>query len=97
MSWLTEKNQLSPLYFKAYKHVLVPMPQDAGSNGLISLLAFDFLQLYENGDMNKVKGCANEECLAFFDDQKGIRKWCSMEICGNRTKVKKHYYKSVNK
>ncbi|MGY4690861.1 CGNR zinc finger domain-containing protein [Salibacterium sp. K-3] len=95
--WLTGKNQSVPLYFSFSQNNLVAMPQHGGTDGLVSLLAFDLLKMNENGDMNKVTACANEKCLAFFVNQKGTRKWCSMGICGNRRKVKKHYYKNVNK
>ncbi|WP_158512383.1 CGNR zinc finger domain-containing protein [Halobacillus halophilus] len=27
-------------------------------------------------------------------DKKGKRKWCSMSVCGNRVKARKHYDKN---
>ena len=37
----------------------------------------------------RVRKCANPECVLWFLDtsKNGSRRWCSMEACGNRTKV----------
>jgi predicted RNA-binding Zn ribbon-like protein len=37
----------------------------------------------------RVKGCGNERCILWFLDvsKNGSRRWCSMEVCGNRAKV----------
>ncbi|WP_416307441.1 CGNR zinc finger domain-containing protein [Neptunicella sp. SCSIO 80796] len=42
-----------------------------------------------------VKKCANPDCVLHFLDtsRTGKRKWCSMDICGNRTKVAVHQRK----
>ncbi len=92
---LSTKIKISPLYFLISNGKLVPIPTNTQEDGLISLLAFDILLMQENRDISKVKKCANDECLAFFVDKKGNKKWCSMQICGNRSKVKKHYYKNI--
>ena len=43
-----------------------------------------------------LKGCANENCAAMFVDTSKAKKrrWCSMEICGNRSKAANHYAQS---
>lgn len=43
----------------------------------------------------RIKRCATEDCgWYFFDTSKNNgRRWCSPS-CGNRTKVKRHYYKT---
>ncbi|WP_081330581.1 CGNR zinc finger domain-containing protein [Staphylococcus equorum] len=92
---LSTKIKRAPLYFLISNGTLVPIPTKSQEDGLISLLAFDILLMQENMDIHKVKKCANDECLSFFVDKKGNKKWCSMEICGNRSKVKKHYYKNI--
>jgi len=46
--------------------------------------------------LDKVRRCANPECLYLFldDSRAGKRRWCSMSACGNRAKAKRHYHKS---
>ncbi|MER7505014.1 CGNR zinc finger domain-containing protein [Nonomuraea pusilla] len=38
---------------------------------------------------DRVRRCANPECPLWFLDasKNGSRRWCSMEVCGNRAKV----------
>ena len=44
-------------------------------------------------DPARVKACANHACILYFLDtsKNRTRRWCSMELCGNRTKVAAHY------
>ncbi len=44
-------------------------------------------------DSARVRECANHRCLwLFLDDSKnGSRRWCSMQMCGNRAKARRHY------
>jgi predicted RNA-binding Zn ribbon-like protein len=44
----------------------------------------------------RVRRCANEKCLwLFLDDSKSAsRRWCSMSVCGNRAKARRHYRKT---
>jgi predicted RNA-binding Zn ribbon-like protein len=41
----------------------------------------------------RIKPCANHACILYFLDtsKNQTRRWCSMELCGNRTKVAAHY------
>lgn len=45
---------------------------------------------------DRVRSCEHEDCtLWFYDTSKaGRRRWCSMERCGNRAKVRRHYERS---
>jgi predicted RNA-binding Zn ribbon-like protein len=42
---------------------------------------------------DRVKHCANPDCVLWFDDttRSGTRRWCSMAACGNRLKARRHY------
>lgn len=42
-----------------------------------------------------VKKCENDACILYFYDtsRNQQRRWCSMENCGNRVKVNKHYHR----
>ncbi|WP_270181097.1 CGNR zinc finger domain-containing protein [Alkalihalobacillus sp. CinArs1] len=91
---LSTMTETAPLSFIIEDGSLTPLPSQGGTNGLLSIIALSMLELQESGTLTKVKACENDECLAFFVNQKGKRKWCSMEVCGNRTKAKKHYQKT---
>jgi predicted RNA-binding Zn ribbon-like protein len=46
-----------------------------------------------DADPALVRRCGNPECVLFFYDESRNhrRRWCSMELCGNRLKVAAHY------
>lgn len=50
-------------------------------------------ELLVEGQYPKVGSCEDETCGWLFLDrsQAGRRRWCSMDDCGNRAKVHKHY------
>lgn len=56
------------------------------------LAADSYLRLLA-ADPERIRRCANAECiLHFFDTSKnGARRWCSMAGCGNRAKAARHY------
>jgi hypothetical protein len=41
----------------------------------------------------RVRKCANPDCPFWFLDttRSGTRRWCSMNVCGNRLKARRHY------
>ncbi len=61
-------------------HLLVPIAESASD-----LLCY--------GDLSLIKKCENPNCVLYFYDisKNHTRRWCSMRICGNRTKVAAHY------
>ncbi|MYL39621.1 CGNR zinc finger domain-containing protein [Halobacillus litoralis] len=81
------------LQFIFDQDALVPVPLKGGSDGLLAILAYQMLHHKEAGIWEKVSACQNDDCLALFVNQKGRRKWCSMDVCGNRMKARKHYSK----
>ena len=54
---------------------------------LLAPLAHSAATLFATGDRKRVRKCAN--CVLHFHDtsKKGTRRWCSMQLCGNRFKV----------
>jgi predicted RNA-binding Zn ribbon-like protein len=44
-------------------------------------------QLFTTADRDRVRKC--DRCVLLFQDtsKKGTRRWCSMQLCGNRLKV----------
>jgi predicted RNA-binding Zn ribbon-like protein len=57
-------------------------PQD-----LFAPLAQSALKLFTEIDRKRVRKC--DQCVLHFHDtsKKGTRRWCSMQLCGNRLKV----------
>ncbi|MBI3650844.1 MAG: CGNR zinc finger domain-containing protein [Acidobacteria bacterium] len=47
------------------------------------------------GDLSLIKQCENPPCVLFFYDtsKNHARRWCSMNLCGNRAKAAAHYQK----
>jgi predicted RNA-binding Zn ribbon-like protein len=54
---------------------------------LFAPLAHSATSLFTDADRSRVRKCAN--CVGHFLDtsKKGTRRWCSMQLCGNRAKV----------
>lgn len=54
---------------------------------LFAPLAYGATMLFANEDRTRVRQCGN--CVLHFLDtsKKGTRRWCSMQLCGNRLKV----------
>lgn len=59
----------------------------------IARSAADFLC---NDQLTRLRACSNVHCpLYFYDTSKnGRRRWCSMDVCGNRSKAADHYRRS---
>lgn len=60
---------------------------------VIARLATAAAELLVTADPSTLKRCASHSCILWFKDVSRGRKrrWCSMETCGNRHKVAKHY------
>jgi predicted RNA-binding Zn ribbon-like protein len=72
-------------------------PIARGVDGAIgTILAVAFAAMAE-GSWTRLKVCPEETCrVAFFDHSKNrSRRWCSMEVCGNRTKVRSYRQRQV--
>ena len=54
---------------------------------LLAPLGYSVATLFANADRNRVRKCGR--CVLHFYDtsKKGTRRWCSMQLCGNRLKV----------
>jgi predicted RNA-binding Zn ribbon-like protein len=54
---------------------------------LFAPLAHSAAALFADAERNRVRKCA--QCVLHFHDtsKKGTRRWCSMQLCGNRIKV----------
>jgi predicted RNA-binding Zn ribbon-like protein len=57
---------------------------------LRAVLAWDALRVLSPG---RLRPCANNECRLFLLDRSkpNTARWCSMAVCGNRMKARRHY------
>ncbi len=60
-----------------------------------AVLAWDELARQSPG---RLRPCANNECRLFLIDHSkaNAARWCSMAICGNRMKARRHYQRIRN-
>ncbi len=67
-------------------HLIVPIAESASD-----LLCYS--------DFSLIKKCENPDCVLYFYDisKNHARRWCSMNICGNRMKVATHYRRHRNR
>ncbi len=64
---------------------------EGGATGAArAVLAWDALRISSPG---RLRPCANSECQLFLVDRSkpNTARWCSMAICGNRMKARRHY------
>jgi predicted RNA-binding Zn ribbon-like protein len=63
----------------------------------ISARALLELAELQRGGVSRIRPCANPDCVQFFIDRSkaNARKWCDMAICGNRTKARRYYERTV--
>ncbi|MGB3353480.1 MAG: CGNR zinc finger domain-containing protein, partial [Mycobacterium sp.] len=66
---------------------------DAAAGAARAVLAWDGLRITSPG---RLRPCANTECHLFLIDRSkpNTARWCSMAICGNRMKARRHYQRS---
>jgi predicted RNA-binding Zn ribbon-like protein len=59
------------------------------------VLAWDVLARHSPG---RLRPCANPECRLFLIDHSkaNAARWCSMAVCGNRMKARRHYQRTRN-
>jgi predicted RNA-binding Zn ribbon-like protein len=64
-----------------------------GEGAVRAVLAWDALRITSPG---RLRPCANTECQLFLIDRSkpNTARWCSMAICGNRMKARRHYQRS---
>jgi predicted RNA-binding Zn ribbon-like protein len=60
---------------------------------ILGPIALSILTLLTQANLSRVKQCEGEHCgWIFFDTTKNkSRRWCEMEVCGNRAKQRRHH------
>ena len=66
-------------------------PREAAVEAVLGPIALSALTTLTQADLSRIKQCQGEKCgWLFFDATKNkSRRWCEMEICGNRAKQKR--------
>ncbi|HEV3045686.1 MAG TPA: CGNR zinc finger domain-containing protein [Roseiarcus sp.] len=70
-------------------------PQEAPIEAVLGPIALSALTLLTQADLSRIKQCQGDHCgWLFLDTTKNkSRRWCEMEVCGNRAKQKRHQSK----
>lgn len=78
-------------------YALVPDEDASSAAALLANLAYSGAVLLASPQATQLKHCSNPDCVLIFLDtsRNQKRRWCSMDTCGNRAKVAKHYRKQV--
>jgi predicted RNA-binding Zn ribbon-like protein len=68
---------------------LVPVPSGTGGERALAAIAVVVLEAQAAGTWRRLKACRKESCgWLFYDASRNVSSnWCSMSICGNRTKA----------
>jgi len=66
-------------------------PRENPIESIVGPISLSALTLLQQADLTRVKQCQGEKCgWLFFDTTKNkSRRWCEMEVCGNRAKQKR--------
>ncbi|MEU0371981.1 CGNR zinc finger domain-containing protein [Streptomyces sp. NPDC006283] len=64
----------------------------ATARQMLSTVARDAVDLFTGPYADRVRECGSHDCQLLFVDtsRPGRRRWCAMERCGNRNKVRTH-------
>jgi predicted RNA-binding Zn ribbon-like protein len=64
----------------------------AKASQALSVLAREAVELFTADPTDRIRECAADDCdLVFYDESRSNnRRWCSMQRCGNRAKVRAH-------
>jgi predicted RNA-binding Zn ribbon-like protein len=60
----------------------------------VAVDAFDLLR--DRDRLDRVRICPGRNCGWLFLDTSGRRRWCSMDVCGSRAKMRRHYERRRN-
>lgn len=65
----------------------------------LSVMAREAVELFASEERERIRECAAADCsIVFYDESRSNnRRWCSMQNCGNRAKVRTHRTKEKKK
>ena len=66
------------------------IPGAAGLAQPVLALAWQAASFLDSADLSRVGRCPGTDCGWLFLDPRGRRRWCTMAVCGNRAKARRH-------
>lgn len=96
---LTEQVKISlTIDSESDKLKLVPEGRTTGDH-VGYIIIHSIIQTLGTISFNRIRKCADSECRLYFVDtsKSGKRRWCSMELCGNRNKAAEFYARKKKK
>ncbi len=71
---------------------LLPAPELPPARNALALIAVAWTELVITGEAARLKRCAEHACAWVFRDvsKNRSRRWCSLRVCGNRTKARRY-------
>jgi predicted RNA-binding Zn ribbon-like protein len=62
----------------------------ASVSQVLATLARDLIDLVAGPFADRIRQCASDDCTLYLVDtsRPNQRRWCSMELCGNRSKLR---------
>jgi predicted RNA-binding Zn ribbon-like protein len=93
--WLAQRKGYKSLSRTADGYALTTHYEE-GAGGYLASIAESAADLLAHADLRLVRKCENPRCILYFYDtsKNRARRWCSMDLCGNRRKVAAHYRRS---
>jgi len=72
-------------------------PTETPAEAILGPITLSALTLLTQSDLSRIKRCAGDSCgWLFFDTTKNkSRRWCEMEVCGNRAKQRRFHVRHV--
>jgi predicted RNA-binding Zn ribbon-like protein len=66
---------------------------------VLYIIIQSIIQTLDTISTNRIRNCEHPECRLYFIDtsKAGKRRWCSMELCGNRQKAAEFYARKKKK
>jgi predicted RNA-binding Zn ribbon-like protein len=98
------RKQADPDALARYLHDVAQTPK-LGATGVSWTLAADWPARMvlawgrtQSEHPGRLRPCANGECHLFLFDstRAGTARWCSMKVCGNRMKARRHYVRTTS-
>ena len=91
-TWLVLPPERPVLHLEAGVPVLGPAPAARTPRGVLAMIAADAAELLGTDLRERLRICPGPGCRGRFldDSPAGRRRWCSMAVCGNRSKAAAH-------
>ena len=64
--------------------------ETAGLAQPLLALAWEAAAFLDSADLSRLGRCPGTDCGWLFLDPRGRRRWCTMAVCGNREKARRH-------